>query len=114
MVMENFQHPGGFMFQFNIMPGYHHRDAHQCCQKYLDFFWFISETREYFVFTVLPFGLISVPNIFKKTIWPLAKFWKALAIEICCLIDDSLSTNRDIKFTQSLTSSQPHFGNQDI
>ena len=45
-------------------------------QSYLGFSWKIDGKVRHFVFTVLPFGLNSVPFLFTKIFRPLVKHWR--------------------------------------
>ena len=45
------------------------------------------------MFTVLPFGLCSVPFIFTKVMRSLVKFWRREEIKICVYIDDGLGAS---------------------
>jgi hypothetical protein len=50
---------GAFMISFGLKNGYHHIEIHPEYQTFLGFAWKFpnSNTRWYFIFTVLPFGL---------------------------------------------------------
>ena len=58
-----------FMFSFHLKSGYHHIERFGGHQTYLGFSWKhgSSNFTKFYVFTVLPFGLSSAPNIFTKT-----------------------------------------------
>ena len=59
-------------------------------QKYLGFSWkhSISHQVEFYVFTVLPFGLSSAPHVFTKILKPLDKHWKHQGICVAVSLDD--------------------------
>ena len=88
--MQDFVDNKGFLYKFDISQGYHHIDIDKNHQKYLGFSWKIDEKIRYFMFTVLPVGLCSVPFIFTKVMHSLVKFWRREGIKICVYIDDGL------------------------
>jgi hypothetical protein len=47
-----------------------------------------SSNDSFYVFTVLPFGLSSVPYIFTKCLTPLVKYWRLLGFNIMLYLDD--------------------------
>ena len=55
-----------FLFSFDLKSGYHHVDICREHWKYLGFSW----GGQYYVFTVLPFGLSSACYIFTKMVHP--------------------------------------------
>ena len=52
---------------------------------------------KFYVFTVLRFGLSTVPYIFTKLIKPLAKHWRYLNINIAIFLDDGWSLAKDLQ-----------------
>ena len=52
-----------FLFKFDQKSGYHHVDTYPEHQKYLGFRWDNNNTVQYYVFTVLPFGLATACNL---------------------------------------------------
>ena len=56
-----------YMFKFDLKSGYHHIDICVAQQSFLGFCW----NGEFYVFTVLPFGLSSAPYIFTKCLRPM-------------------------------------------
>jgi len=58
------------------------------CQKYLGFAWRVDAIEKYFVFTVLPFGLSSVPYLFMKLMRKIVRYWRSLAYPIINYLDD--------------------------
>jgi len=82
----------GFLFKFDLKSGYYHIDIFEPHQTYLGFSWNFEGKTRYFIFSVLPFGLSTAPFIFTKTVRPLIKYWRSLAIKIACFLDDGLGT----------------------
>ena len=66
------------MFSFDLKIGYHHIEIFEGHQAYPGFSWRHARSNclKFFVFTVLPFGLVSAPHIFSKTLKPLEKHWR--------------------------------------
>ena len=52
------------MFKFDLKSAYHHIDILDDHQTFLGFSWVVNGVRKFFAFTVLPFGLSSVPYMF--------------------------------------------------
>ena len=94
-VFENFVTIDGWNFKFDLKKGYHHFDMHPDVQKYLGFAWVIDNTKRYFVFTVLVFGLSPAPRIFTKMLRPLTSYWRGLGIKIAVYIDDGAGSDKD-------------------
>ncbi|VDI19346.1 Hypothetical predicted protein [Mytilus galloprovincialis] len=78
-----------YTFKFDLRSGYHHLDIEQSCHTYLGFSW----KQNFYVFTVLPFGLSSSPYIFTKCLRPLVKHWRKCGIRIVLYLDDGWGTN---------------------
>ena len=74
------------MFSFDLKSGYHHVDIAKEHWKYLGFAW----GNQFYVFTVLPFGLSSACYIFTKLVRPLVKYWRAKGLRILVYLDDGL------------------------
>ncbi len=72
---------GAYMFSFDLKSGYHHVE--------------IYEQTKYYKFTVLPFGLSTVPYIFTKLLKPLEKHWLYLGIRIAVFLDDGWGIEKD-------------------
>ena len=85
-----FQKPSYFT-KFDLKSGYHHLDIFRDHQPFLGFAWSTTdEERNYFMFTVLPFGLSSAPYIFTKLVRPLVKHWRAQGISSIVYLDDGI------------------------
>ena len=106
--MEDFVVKQGFMFKFDIKQGYHHIEIDKIHQKVLGFSWEQNGSVNYFVFTVLPFGLTSAPFIFTKTMRVLVKYWREQAIKISCFIDDGAGVAKDRETTIKQASFVKH------
>ena len=63
-----------FMVTFDLKLGYHHVDIHKSSKTYLGFQW----NANYYVFTVLPFGLSTACYVFR----PIVKFVHSQGIRI--------------------------------
>ena len=81
---------GDMAFTFDLKSGYHHVDIHESCWKYLGFRWDIEDTRTYFVFKVLPFGLSTTCYFFTKLLRPLVKFWRGHNFKVVVYLDDGI------------------------
>ena len=75
-----------FMCTFDLKSGYHHLDIHKDFQTYLGFQW----KGEYYMFTVLPFGLATACYVFTKLLRPIVKYFHAKGIRIVVYIDDGI------------------------
>ena len=81
------------MIKFDLKSGYHHVDIFEEHQKFLGFSWNFGFGPEYFVFTVLPFGLSSACNIFTKLLKPLLSKWRANGMKTILYLDDGVVTD---------------------
>ena len=70
---------GDCMCTFDLKSGYHHIDIHEQSQTYLGFSW----KGDYYIFTVLPFGLSTACYVFTKMLRPLIRLWRA---GVCCTL----------------------------
>ena len=55
---------GDHMFTFDTKSGYHHVDIHEQYWDYLGFSWGMGSAQQYYVFCVLPFGLVTACFVF--------------------------------------------------
>ena len=90
---------GAYMLTFDLKTGYHHIELatdHQC---YLGFSWVdpASKRQQFYLFTVVPFGLSSAPHIFTKVLKPLEKHWRLKGARIALFLDDGwgIASTRD-------------------
>ena len=87
-VAQMYINNNSFMFGFDLKSGYHHIDIEKSFYQYLGFEWELNGEMQYFVFTVLPFGLSSAGHIFTKTVRCLISHWRAQSIKILAYLDD--------------------------
>jgi len=69
---------GDFTFIFDLKSAYHHNEIFDEQKQYLGFAW----RTNYYVFSVLPFGLSTSGFIFDKVMRHLVKFWHAQGIRL--------------------------------
>ena len=68
----NYFGTGKFFTKFDFKNGYHYVEIFPAHQPFLGVFW-PSGKENFYMFTVLPFGLSSAPYIFTKLVRPLIK-----------------------------------------
>ena len=81
---------GEYMFKFDLKSGYHHVDVHPDYHKFLGFQWEIKGVLNYFVFTVLPFGLSTACYLFTKLLRPLIRYWRGHGLKAIIYLDDGI------------------------
>ena len=81
---------GDYLFTFDLKSGYHHIDICSSQHKYLGFAWEEEGRKQFYVFTVLPFGLATACYIFTKVLRPLVKFWHGRGMKIAVYLDDGI------------------------
>ena len=74
-----------FLFKFDLKSGYHHVDIYPEHQKYLGFKWDSNGHVNYYVFTVLPFGLSTACYLFTKLMRPLVRHWRGRSLIGYCI-----------------------------
>ena len=67
---------GDFFFKFDIKHCYHNTNIDKAYHKYLSFSWSEDGVTKYHVFTVLVFGLATVPFVYTKVVKVLIGCWK--------------------------------------
>ena len=77
---------GELMFNFDLKSGYHHVDIAAHHRKYLGFEW----EQQFYVFTVLPFGLASAPYVFTKLLRPMVRLWRSRGLKSLIYLDDGI------------------------
>ena len=92
-VLKNYITNDGFMIKFDLKSGYHHVNIFEEHQTFLGFSWLYNNTKAFFIFTVLPFGLATACNVFTKFMKPLISRWRGLGIKIILYLDDGIVTN---------------------
>lgn len=65
--------------------------------KYLAFCWGTGNSKRYFVFTVLPFGLATAPFLFTKIQKALLKHWRAQGIRIFAYLGDEVGGHSSLQ-----------------
>ena len=85
------------MFSFDLKSGYYHVEIIEGHQTYLGFSWKHSNSsqKEFYVFTVLPFGLWSAPHVFTKILKPLEEHWRHPGICGAVSLDDGWGIEMD-------------------
>ena len=78
--------PGEWMFSFDLKSGYHHVDIYESHQTFLGFEW----GSQFYVFTVLPFGLSTAPYVFTKLLRPLVCLWRGKGCKAILYLDDGI------------------------
>ena len=93
----------GYLFKFDLKNGYHLINIFQPHQTYLGFSRVFNCTTKYFILTVLPFGLSTVPFVFTEVVHPLVKFWRFHSIKLACFLDGGLGI--EYKFLKACNNS---------
>ena len=79
-----------FVFSFDLKSGYHHIEIYEPHRCYLGFQWQYEGRAQFFVFTVLPFGLATACYAFTKLLRPLVKYWRAQGLRVILYLDDGI------------------------
>jgi len=79
-----------FMFSFDLKSGYHHVEIYKPHRRYLGFQWIHEGRAQFFVFTVLPFGLATACYAFTKLLRPLVKYWRSQGLRVILYLDDGV------------------------
>ena len=66
---------GDSMFSFDLKSGCHHIDIFGPNRRFLGFCWEKEGSKQFYMFTVLPFGLATACYAFTKLLRPLVKYW---------------------------------------
>ena len=94
----NYFGTGKFFTKFDFKSGYHHLDIFLAHQPFLGFSWLSPSGKDnFYIFTVLPFGLSSAPYIFIKLVRPLIKHWRAQGICITIFLDDGMDMENSLE-----------------
>ncbi|CAL8470818.1 g10360 [Coccomyxa elongata] len=78
--------PNDFLFSVDLEAAYHHVEMHPSSWRYLGFCW----EGQYYVFTVLPFGLNTACWVFTKLTRELVSHWRGQGIRSVHYLDDFL------------------------
>lgn len=93
----------GWMIKFDIHAAFHSVEIYPPHTNFLGFTWTFDNTKVYFKFLVLPFGISSAPYVFTKLTRPLVKKWRGAGFQVLMYLDDGFCHNADNKllYTQS-------------
>ena len=80
-----------FMFKFDLKSGYFHLDICPQQHTYLGFMW----KSKFDCFTVLVFGISTVPYILSKCLRPMVKYWRENFVKVVLYLDDDFGMNTD-------------------
>ena len=78
------------MFRFDLKSGYHHIDIFEPHRQFLGFCWEQEGTKQFYTFTVLPFGLATACYAFTKLLRPLVKYWRSQGLQAVLYLDDGI------------------------
>ena len=81
---------GDYMFSFDLKSGYHHIDIFEPHRQYLGFSWDQGGSKQFYTFTVLPFGLATACYAFTKLLRPLVKYWRSQGLRAILYLDDGI------------------------
>jgi hypothetical protein len=98
-VAYEYLYKDGFMFKFDITSAYHHIDISTTHQCFLGFSWSENNVKNYYVFTVLPFGLSPSPFIFTKCLRYIVKYIRENGVRLVLFLDDGWGVNRNYLLT---------------
>ena len=79
-----------YLFKFDLKSGYHHVEITEFHWKYLGFQWGNVDGQQFYMFTVLPFGLATACYIFTKLMRPLVKRWRGNGLQAVVYLDDGI------------------------
>ena len=96
--------PDDWFFKFDYKSGYHHIDIYPDHWKYLAFCWGEGSNKQYYVFTVLPFGLATAPFVFTKIQKALLKHWRGLGIRIFTYLDDGIGGHSSLQEAKQVSN----------
>ena len=81
---------GYYMFSFDLKSGYHHIDIFGPHRQFLGFCWEKEGSKQFYMFTVLPFGLATACYAFTKLLRPLVKYWRSQGLRAILYLDDGI------------------------
>ena len=79
-----------YVFKFDLKSGYHHVDIHCEHQKFLGFRWDTRGCPQFYVFTVLPFGISTACYVFTKLLRPMIRHWRGRGLKAIVYLDDGI------------------------
>ncbi len=89
-VVAELSEKGDYAISFDLKSGYHHIDIAKQPWNYLGFSWVFGRKRRYYVFKVLPFGLVTAHYSFTKLHRPLVRYWRGQGMRVIMYLDDGL------------------------
>ena len=78
------------MLPFDLKSGYHHVEIYEPHRRYLSFQWQYEGRAQFFVFTVLSFGLATACYAFTKLLRPLIRYWRSQGLRVILYLDDGM------------------------
>ena len=81
---------GDYMFYLDLKSGYHHIDIFGPHKQFLGFCWEKKESMQFYMLTVLPFGLATACYAFTKLLHPLVKYWRSQGLRAILYLDDGI------------------------
>jgi hypothetical protein len=88
-----------YFFKLDLKFGYFHLDICVEQQTFLGFYW----NTHFYCFSVLVFGLSSVPHIFTKCLRPMVKYWRQNGVNIVLYLDDGLGMTEGYSECQNMS-----------
>ena len=79
-----------YLFSFDLKSGYHHVDIFEPHWQFLGFKWEVQGVTQFYLFTVLPFGLATACYVFTKLLRPLVKYWRSQGLHALLYLDDGI------------------------
>ena len=79
-----------YLFSFDLKSGYHHVDIFEPHWQFFGFKWEVKGVTQFYLFTVLPFGLATACYAFTKLLWPLVKYWHSQGLRALLYLDDGI------------------------
>ena len=89
--------PDDWFFKFDYTSRYHQIDIYPDHWKYLAFCWRKGSNKQYYVFTVLLFGLATALLVFTKIRKALLKHWCGLSIFMFTCLDDGIGGHSSLQ-----------------
>lgn len=83
----DFQKIDYVFFSIDLKRGHHHVDIYELHRHYLGFSWEVHETIQYYMFTVLPFGLASACHELLRL---LIRYWWDKGLRALFYLDDGI------------------------
>ena len=78
--------PDDAMIALDMVQGYYHVLLHPSARTFCGFCW----RGQYYVYSVLPFGLATAPRVFAKIMNVLARHWRSSGVRMLAYLDDWL------------------------